>query len=1288
MLKKILRIILIVFVLLLLAFIGWIFQLFYDWPIATIYLWPLGGVALWLTFYFARKAWIKHRAEQRLKTHLPPVELAAADADWVRGVREFLALNRNQDSFAADITLTDDLPHFRKFLLFVDSVILQILNGHRFQFLMDFEFVERLLSNQHQKIVRILEENRIEFLSDIPFVSTFLDKKGIKKSALGTHRLHFILGLPGSGKSTLLQRSSYGAQIGNPDPDGPVTPTESCRLAFLEAGIAVEIAGKHVDPSLDASVRDAGWDSLLASIEVDSSPHQIASATICITPESLGPENIGETLRGMQIIRQRVTDLMNISGRRLPVYLVCTHIDEIGMAELLRVLPDNLLRQAAGSLLPIDRVAIGNGEAREAVSEITRYMPWLALRSAAQGRRPRDSALLATKGLCDIEDHFDAVISTLFSASNYLEAPIYRGLFLSSDLAAAGLEVGKNPDAPRLAFGTGFLESVLTEDKVFQPLSSYERRVKNRRKLAWLSYYTAVSLVVLWLFSGFVYRIEEIADLKATHFPVTPVDNSSTTEYIQSITKMLPYISWIQNREDSSWSFLLPYAGPGVKVEERIKARFLENYIVFSEKVMKAKFEKIAPFLTGPNNPYLGIVLEALIDRLRIFERALAGDNLVQLKTLREPSIIPILEVVKEAKPSDAKIISQLFFYFAHWSDKSALKGYLEDFSTRLEKVAIQDPNFSWVMPWATLQPTVTDVWLSDFWMPTANPQGVKVFGPFTKQGQTVILEFLQRMKSIHVLEKIFGYKIDDYLKNYESEREAEWRRFVLSFDQGSELLLSEGNWLQILSTFKGKESPYRKLTERVYTEFPVSDSLVERPTWVSALNLITVIRIASTKESFLGAIKSRVEVLKAAGKLNASNNGVLLDRNTHHEDGKVFSVYGDAFARILPQAMSSGANAGNLAIQFSGLGRDAAFKESDLKNAWEALKRYEEQMKVSSQPWNEPAWIVLRGPLTTVTKYTYKQAACTMQSDWNSNVIYPTKLGATEVENFEKTYGSQGTLWKFIDQTAKPFITVDGSDFTNVSTNGWTLQWQDNFINFLNNAASKKRARDAAIKKAELEDKLANAKDRARIAEIESHIETINKNQEKFNNTNYIVKLASQPVETSGSASQLPFGVGLTLNCSNGSQVMTQLNFKTLQTFNWNPNTCGDTELKIFVGKSALAKTWPGKYGFGNFLNDFRSGKKSFTAKSFPDKADILTQLNIQKIDVSFAMVGAPKALADSKQSQADVIELDALTAEKAKLLKDLANRNLRQINAEILALSAGNAGLIVPEKIAMCPF
>ena len=44
-------------------------------------------------------------------------------------------------------------------------------------------------------------------------------------------------------------------------------------------------------------------------------------------------------------------------------------------------------------------------------------------------------------------------------------------------------------------------------------------------------------------------------------------------------------------------------------------------------------------------------------------------------------------------------------------------------------------------------------------------------------------------------------------------------------------------------------------------------------------------------------------------------------------------------------------------------------------------------------------------------------------------------------------------------------------------------------------------------------------------------------------------------------------------------------------QTFNWKANTCGDTELQIFVGDQTLTKVWAGEFGFSQFLNEFKTG-------------------------------------------------------------------------------------------------
>jgi type VI secretion system protein ImpL len=263
------------------------------------------------------------------------------------------------------------------------------------------------------------------------------------------------------------------------------------------------------------------------------------------------------------------------------------------------------------------------------------------------------------------------------------------------------------------------------------------------------------------------------------------------------------------------------------------------------------------------------------------------------------------------------------------------------------------------------------------------------------------------------------------------------------------------------------------------------------------------------------------------------------------------------------------------------------------LRDATEALQRLEDKVGVKNQPWNEPGWVLLEGALKTTIAYAYNQAACTMQSAWNSNIRYPTKLATTEAEMFQKTFGEQGTLWTFIDKTAKPFLTISGADFINASVDGWALDWDANFIPFLNNAASDKRARDAAIKKAELEDRLANTRDDAKIKEIDGRIQDIDKNQTKFNQTNFTIKIDSLPVQANTMAKSLPFGAAITLSCGSSQQRLTQLNFSISQSFLWKANTCGDTELQIFVGDQTLTKVWAGEFGFSQFLNNLNLFKQ-----------------------------------------------------------------------------------------------
>lgn len=1290
MLKKILHIFLILLLILALLALGWIAQVFLDWPAGSMYLWPILAFITWGSFLLARKGWVKYRAAERLRTKLPVAEMAPADPDWTSGVQQLLIAQNNQGKnfhYEEELTLNEDLPHVQGFIVWLDNYIVEILNGNSLRILLDFGWTQSALTRLHQNLVDTLEKNRIEFLSLIPGVTYLFGKKVPQQSVLGPHKIHFIFGMTGSGKSTLIQRSSFGSQIGETNPDAMIAPTESCRLAFLEAGIMVEVSGKHVDPNSNSETCDAGWNSLLASITADINTHQIASVVVCVSPEQLAGAEAINTYQGIQIIRRRISDLMGLSGKRLPVYLVLTQVDLIGFTPLIEGLPENLLAQPAGALLPVDQLAITNSSAQESIFEITRYLPWLAMRSAADGLEPGNSALKASHGVLSLQESLDSVILGLFNASNYLEAPIYRGLFLSADLEKAGIKFNKESDAPRLAFGSGVLNDVLLRDRIFQPLTSYERSIKQRQKLMWLSYYSGVTAVIAWLLAGFFYQADAMYQVKNMKLPAPVRAEDSASVFLNSILDMKPFVDWTLNREISAWNFFLPFSGVTKDIENGIKTRFVKDYKDFDTDKLVKKFLDVYQEPSSINTQLIGITIDSILSRIKVLEAVMEGESLQRILLLPAPSTKPITFLYPDIPYQQVNTVNNLFYYYIYWAAQEGnIKEQLASVRKFLENVAESDKSLKWVMAWATLQPGVMDVWLSDYWAPTSKPQGEKIFGPYTIQGWSAIKQLFDRINAEPVLNKIYGEEIKRFKIAYVIQREAEWRKFLLGFDAGRDLLLTNAAWQETLSTFGGAESPYARLSNRILLEYPSSESVKNQPGWVSNIEFIQTLRQSALSNTYFGDITSKLRVLAAISKLNNSNQGT--QEKDISESRSLYIKYAQAFDKVLSTAMLSPGSAAQLSANYSGLGVDPGIKTSEMRDAVGALQRLEDKVGVKNQPWNEPGWVLLEGPLKTTIAYTYNQAACAMQSSWNSSVIYPTKLATTEAEVFQKTFGEQGTLWSFIDKTAKPFLTISGSDFINTLVDGSSLDWDSGFISFLNNAASEKRKRDAAIQKAELEDKLANTRDNAKIKEIDDRIQDINQNQAKFNQTSFTIKIDSLPVQANTMAKSLPFGSAITLSCGNSQQRLTQLNFSLSQTFNWKANTCGDTELQIFVGDQTLTKVWAGEFGFSQFLNEFKTGKKTFLSKKFPEQASALDQLGIRQIDVFFKLSGASAFVAAANQYQEEATELAKIKAEKARLEKAVSDRQVKKLATELAALMNSKAKLVVPEKVANCPY
>jgi type VI secretion system protein ImpL len=1112
--------------------------------------------------------------------------------------------------------------------------------------------------------------------------------------ALAKHRLHFVLGLTGSGKTTLLKNAGSDPSLGDVELSQTVSPTSSCSLGFLEAGIAVEISGRHVDPKRDVVERDNVWDRLLSSIKVDVTAEQCASIVVCVSALDLKVQQSPTNVAGWQLLRRRISDLMALAKRRLPVYVLLTHVDQLeGGGQLIEHLPVSLLSQPAGVLLPV-RTHGANHSGRDAITEVTRYLPYLAMRASALGQPAGPAGLLASRDLRLLQPNFEVVIDTLFGLSSYREAPIYRGLFLSGKSGEGAESNSLRVNRPILAFARGLFNTVLAKDQAFLPLLSYEKERRRRLKLAWLAFYTFLGLSVCWLIGGFMNQSHNL--IETTTFNIQKLKKSdSVTHHIKVLVASKPQVDWLIDQNSDPWSFFLPFSGSLLPINNFLKHNFVTNYDSYIHNYFDPRFWGLLDIKSAAHDDALFVAngLDYLVYRLTVIEDALKGRSLEQLYSVVGSSAAAIQTLTPEATLVETTILSRLMIYAIFVTDRSVLLERIDTFKQVMGQLAKIDHSLNWLLTWANQLPNISDVRLNDFWQPSSSPSELHVKAAFTLKGYQAIEDFLDRLMSVDVLRDLYSPKRAAFMKLYELKREIAWKNFVLQFNRGQDLLVTQQLWVDVLTSFNSPQSPYRELESLLLSEFPDGGPL-QRPTWVSTLGLLGSIRTSAESNSLLGGLTGKLAVIESSVPLVAtkSTGNAKTTRGQDEKNllnaNKIYATYSDAMGKALSDVVVSPGKAAGVAIDYSSVGRNPAVKDSSLRNAYNALQRLENSISTSAQPFNEPAWVLLRGELTTTTDYVYRTATCTMQNDWVSTVLGPNKLASSEADAYTKLLGDQGTLWAYLKTSAQPFLSESSTGYTPVVTNNSSLPWDPRFLAFVNNAAKQKRDRDAAAKKAELSQKLTESRNAARIKDIDAQVQQIDQDQAKFNQTTFTVDMAALPVGANQNAAVQPYGLTMTLNCAKAPQRLTQLNYSTSQAFTWTSGQCGDAELRILIENQTLSKKWTGTNGFDAFLRAFDSGRLTLTPTDFPPQEDILKQLGITEIDVVFQFTGSSTLTSAVKKSEAQAVERTNLVAEKASLEQAQTAAQQDKLNTEISSLASTGPKAVTPETVATCTF
>jgi len=228
--------------------------------------------------------------------------------------------------------------------------------------------------------------------------------------------------------------------------------------------------------------------------------------------------------------------------------------------------------------------------------------------------------------------------------------------------------------------------------------------------------------------------------------------------------------------------------------------------------------------------------------------------------------------------------------------------------------------------------------------------------------------------------------------------------------------------------------------------------------------------------------------------------------------------------------------------------------------------------------------WEIVFGPLDFVMVYASDETACFLQTQWEEQVL--GVLQSTDPDKaarvlFNKT---DGTVWKFLESTAKPFIGRNESGYymrRDFRRN--TIPFKQDFLQFLNQGS----------------EGLINFE------------------------PSYKVSLETLPLDVNDDAEVEPFGCLLEVNCADGNTTLENFNFPNSAAITWVPEKCGNVSLTFLLPQLTLRKTYRGTMGFPQFLKDFEDGSHIFTPDDFPDEKGGMKSMKISWIKVSYKIKG-----------------------------------------------------------------
>lgn len=1053
------------------------------------------------------------------------------------------------------------------------------------------EFVKRVVSEEKGSIANndkyeIKQNLEYLFMNGINRLKNSSLKKQFKDPVYAYPWVAF-LGDEESGKTEFLKNSNLTTSLTDVEIN---REKRNFNWWFFEKLVVLDISGKYANIKNNVRIENE-WEVILEYIAKFREEEPLNGLVVTISVDSLMGKDIEKLTSDGIFIRKRINQLMKVVGANFPIYIMVTKLDKIlGFNEIVNQISAESLSNSLGYVIESFSIE-SNDSFQDKLIAIMNIIKDNLLKIVIDSIQKKQNDL---KDINQFINEFEKLserlviyIQAIFKKNHYHYMPKFRGIHFSSsstdDFEIKGSEYYDKyiKGVPVIqknllkSFVDKFISKNLVEDRYIfdylDELVSWKRVMKG----LWIII-TILVMISLSLFTYFSYQQNKKILVEAQKI------SSITSNNIYNLENDIydnyeSYVSIKSLESELNSNLFTNFGYPQAKNSyELLRDNFNTN---FYNKVVKQIDYKIESLLNSKealgNQSNFDIIMDYLVLNIGYYNKLKNGENST-LKEVYKKNTENIFRLINVKDIDSVYKFLSTYEQYLKWTNDNKFfeQRYFKFQEQFVGLLDMKKRGLLWLLKSNTTD--IDDITLDKFWQ-VDNYDDMKkynstfyVSGLYTKEGKKKLEEYINTIKLTIVADNTeqIDKHIEEFWKEYDKNLLASWKIFLSGFYNAiNNYNMNLDSRSSQLLTMVSHDNPFEKLLH--YAAGELEDYKNSDDKWVKELLLLNEYvqlsktdKDSKTNETIMQAIKSKL--LKSGANFDSKyakklNNAVTL---------------ADYFKALNELSILDSDVSTDLQKFFSFNKRD-----SKLEKAHQLLNKF--TFEVQNEIKNEFIFDFLKGPFFFTLDYAIKREGCFLNDEWLKQVSYSVKEDSSDSK---KLFDMQnGYVTKFVKNYLEQYLEVTANNYrVKVVHNKHSIPFTSDFINYVNQGFS---------------------------------VSQLQKDSYKF-------KFQTLPMSTNSGSSTQPISSNINVSCFENSLEIENINFKNEKSFDWTKDNCTKATVKVSFDDFELIKTYDGKEGFVNFVNDIKRKNGQLSIREF-DNSSVAQGSNIDWINIGLSIEG-----------------------------------------------------------------